>query len=148
MIEGLQNRNRALNGDVIVCILLPTPSANKEQTVQNAPNLLPVTPKKPDLPQKLKENVLKVSDNKAYAETELTTVPEQIKQTKPKNKKKKVVQAVLNDNQESLEAPSNSQDIESPHSNIENVDTVRHVTRKSTCALFFLSVSLNNFFFS
>ena len=148
MIEGLQNRNRALNGDVIVCILLPTPSANKEQTVQNAPNLLPVTPKKPDLPQKLKENVLKVSDNKAYAETELTTVPEQIKQTKPKNKKKKkVVQAVLNDNQESLEAPSNSQDIESPHSNIENVDTVRHVTRKSTCALFLLSVSLNNFFF-
>jgi hypothetical protein len=94
------HRNRALNGDVVVCVLLPTQPTNKcengcvENSVspQNQPNKQP-TPKNLAVVSELKENVSKMTKGEVqcenYSELDASREHRVVKNSQPKNKKTK-----------------------------------------------------------
>lgn len=120
LIEGLLNRNRALNGDVVVCVFLPSQASNTENAVekQSPTKLLSTTPKKTTpYKKKLKENLLKSEKetNRADMSEELTPLSPAdsvVNKPKPQNKKKikKLTETVLSVSQGDVVEKTSSQE--------------------------------------
>ena len=131
MIEGLLHRNRALNGDVVVCVMLPTQIANKEceKCFVQGPNIPSNRAKEQPTPNnlaavsELKENFAKVTENEVQcADSELAASRElrTVKNSKPKNKKTKKKSEEDNKNLVA-DLQSKNEDVLANRSNVANV---------------------------
>lgn len=106
LIEGLLDRNRALNGDVVVCKMLAVQTGNscgniiaQSLTSQSAKPSQQSTPKKVIAESKMKENILKITvDDSVDSPSPDIRVPENVIPKAHKKKKKKLAKEVSNEN--------------------------------------------------
>lgn len=135
LIEGLLNRNRALNGDIVVCVFLPSQPAITEGAVdkQSPTKLSSATPKKTTpYKSKLKENLLKSEKETRRVDVSAELTPllpadsvVNVKKTKFKNKKKVKTETVLSVTLEDGGEKANSQEKQSPPGNGKDFTDVR-----------------------
>lgn len=142
------HRNRALNGDIVVCEMLPTQTANKEceksfAESPNSPNIQqneqPITPKNLAAASELKENISKVTEKEVQCVDADLAASREVRGAKtlgPKNRKKP---KKLMENVSNLNLGAELQDksgLKTPSTMAENVTIVN--------TLFFFNVLEDN----
>ncbi|XP_046461080.1 DIS3-like exonuclease 2 isoform X2 [Daphnia pulex] len=144
LIEGILHRNRALNGDIVVCEMLPTQTANKEceksfAESPSSPNIQqneqPITPKNLAAASELKENISKVTEKEVQCVDADLAASREVRGAKtlgPKNRKKP---KKLMENVSNLNLGAELQDksgLKTPSTMAENLDNPAEEQRKRT----------------